>query len=230
MSGFQLGRLERQSLIALAALRPTLILPPNRFDYYVVATASNVIVVGTPLALRVTGGGGTAGTVRRGFGWASSVHMSIGTATSYAGGDSLTLEIRGLDEFMEPAVERITLTNPALTARSVGCFSRVDSITPVAKVGLAGATPTIGVGIGDGGRSGDAGLPQILVPHLLPSLSHLSVLFSTIAATPVLLQAVGLAGTTEEGLPGRYLVMDFAAADMRTVGVTFMNVERSVLR
>lgn len=216
MAGKTLLQVERQSILALNALHGVVILPPNDADYYVAALAASSIVVGT--ALTLNGG-------RRGFGGASSINATIVNATSYTSGDSVTFEIEGLDEYYERAKERITLTNPATTARTVGVFARVDTITPVAKAQLAGATPTISLGIGD-----DTASPAILFPHPLPGQAFANVLFNTLAAAPVLLAPSASAGQTIDGIPGRYLVLNFAAAAMRAAGYTFLNVTNPAIR
>jgi len=226
MAGNTINQTERQSILSHFTLHGSITLPPHDNDFYATAVAGNLLVPGFAFTL-----------LRQGFGWASNVWL---TNTAHTTGpepldtnDFVTVNVIGVDENYDPVNELITLSqaNQSLlggtTAAAWGnvCFSRIDSATVVASNGLvAGETIALGIGL-----EGGVTTPAIRVPHLLPGRAATNVRFQTIAASPTVLNPAAAVGTTSDGLPGRYLTLNYGAVAMRTAAVVFPGLSRDGL-
>lgn len=224
MAGHTINQAERQSVLSHFALHGSITLPPHDNDYYATAVAGNLLVAGFAFTL-----------LRQGFGWASNVWL---TNTAHGSdpldsGDFVTVNVVGVDENYDPVNELITLSQAnqstlgGTLAAAWGnvCFSRIDSATVVAMNGLtSGETIALGVGL-----EGGVTTPAIRIPHLLPGRSATSVRFQTIAAAPTVINPAAAVGTTADGLPGRYLTVNYGAVAMRAVNPLFIGLSRDGL-
>lgn len=221
MAGHTINQTERQSILSHFTLHGSLFLPPHDNDFYATAVAGNLLVPGFAYTL-----------LRQGFGWASNVWL---TNTAHAtdpldAGDFVTVNIVGVDENYDQINELLTLSTTAQstlggTLAAVwtnACFSRIDSATVTASNGLvAGETISLGIGL-----EGGVTTPAIRIPHPLPGRPATAARFQTVAASPVIINPAAAVGVTVDGLPGRYLTVNYGANAMRSVAVLFPGVSR----